>query len=1409
MAFICPFCQCDMLNAALLKIHQDICHKFLSERRLAKHRFKCEHCGHGMPNQFLLNFHKKTCSKNKDNLQKCNICDQEFHSSQQLFQHYRMCGKFICLQCDYPFISVKALNSHIQRSHRTKEVEKNKVYKCALCKVICPSRKELYRHRMTQHGGNDLYEIPQFVEDLNNPELQAEYAMNRRHILAGDEDTDLKKVYNFPTNNLNGGFNEIRGHLHQIYNDQEHAFRINFSFGMILQNTETGEYRYYIPYFNNKILHFPFTISNRNSIRFLMLKLARLDIIQQARAVRPSTLWTLAFITNIQYVVFKTQFPLGQVDNLPNFLRQNPYLISFYINRVTKKPYEDKLCFFRCLHEHMKDTDKSLIQYLNQWRRFNNYSEITSNKMKNFGGVSIQDMNKLEQCFNLKINIVSMNSSGSVNVIYESLSQAENVMYLNNYQDHLSYITNYTKFASKFQCEKCSKMFKRQWDLKRHYTNCFDRTKYVFPGGFHRNAETIFDKLDSLTVHVAESERYYQKFIVWDMEAILMKTNAPATDQMNFLSRHIPVSVSICSNVDGFTDSKCFVEISPSNLISKMMAYLNEVSSSNLSRLKLQYEYVFNDLDDLMEKYSTSTESDEESSDTTLSTSTNDNSLSSKTKTHFLSRILDLRRDFETYLSQLPVIGFNSGKYDLNLIKEEIMLHLASNYPGKDIHTIKKENSYLAISTPHLKFLDMSNYLAAGSSYSQFLKAYGCEIPKGIFPYEWFDSFDKLKYTSLPEMEDFYSTLSKGNPLKTEADYLKLKEIWISQGMQTFQDYLIYYNNLDTGPFVIALSSFVRIYTDQRIDIFKDFVTIPGVARKLLYAYTSSNFSLINQQNADLYYTYRKNIVGGPSIIFSRYHEKGVSDIRKVQGNKCQSIVGYDCNGLYSYAIKQNMPTGVYVRRYSDTSFKPEISEKYIDSYVWMDYIMHKENIKILHKLNNCKEVRIGNFLVDGYSPRSKTVYEFQGCYYHYCRNNCPIVKKIKSQKWIQKIKKTQRKDIRKKEFILSMGYNYISIQQCDFNKEIKPFCHELYDEYLPSYYIKNRGSLTESKIRSDIVNGELFGVLEVDITVKNEFKEFFSEFPPFFCTCRVPMSDIGEHMTQYCRENDIKFDYKKLLVSGTSASKILLATPLLQWYLKNNCEITKIYQIIEYQPKLSFRSFIDTVTKYRLEGDRNPDKSIIGDTYKLISNSSYGSLLMDKSKHTNVKYLMDRSKVCKFINSNTFKNMNKLGEELYEVETYKSRITVDTPLQIGFFILQYAKLRMLEFYYDCLNLYLKKDSFELTQTDTDSIYMAINQSDLDHCISDEFKNRYQNEIFNSCSDEVSPPWFPRRCCEYHVALDRRGVGIFKKEFQGTQMISLCSKSYIIQDSEGNKKYHVKEFLRNSSLILCQNSAKH
>ena len=134
----------------------------------------------------------------------------------------------------------------------------------------------------------------------------------------------------------------------------------------------------------------------------------------------------------------------------------------------------------------------------------------------------------------------------------------------------------------------------------------------------------------------------------------------------------------------------------------------------------------------------------------------------------------------------------------------------------------------------------------------------------------------------------------------------------------------------------------------------------------------------------------------------------------------------------------------------------------------------------------------------------------------------------------------------------------------------------------------------------------------------------------------------------------------------------------------------------------------------------------------------------------------------------------------------------MDNPIQIGFFILQYTKLRKFEFYYDCLCIYLKENSFELTETDTDSLYMALNCSEIDRCIKSSYKEKYINEIFNSCSDDSNPVWFQRRCCNHHRAIDFCFVGCYKKEWEGTKMISLCSKSFITKDAEGKQKISCK-----------------
>ena len=59
----------------------------------------------------------------------------------------------------------------------------------------------------------------------------------------------------------------------------------------------------------------------------------------------------------------------------------------------------------------------------------------------------------------------------------------------------------------------------------------------------------------------------------------------------------------------------------------------------------------------------------------------------------------------------------------------------------------------------------------------------------------------------------------------------------------------------------------------------------------------------------------------------------------------------------------------------------------------------------------------------------------------------------------------------------------------------------------------------------------------------------------------------------------------------------------------------------------------------------------------------------MDRTKHSNTRYMNNKIKITKIINSPTFKTLEELGHDLYEVETYKNSIAMDNPIQIVFFL--------------------------------------------------------------------------------------------------------------------------------------------
>ena len=90
---------------------------------------------------------------------------------------------------------------------------------------------------------------------------------------------------------------------------------------------------------------------------------------------------------------------------------------------------------------------------------------------------------------------------------------------------------------------------------------------YIFPGGFHKSDQTIFEKLEYLNIFVPLNLRYYLNFSVWDMEAMLLKLDQNVTDKLHWISKHEPISVSFASNINGYIDPKCFADITQNKLI--------------------------------------------------------------------------------------------------------------------------------------------------------------------------------------------------------------------------------------------------------------------------------------------------------------------------------------------------------------------------------------------------------------------------------------------------------------------------------------------------------------------------------------------------------------------------------------------------------------------------------------------------------------------------------------------------------------------------------------------------------------------------------------------------------------------------------------------------------------------------
>ena len=149
------------------------------------------------------------------------------------------------------------------------------------------------------------------------------------------------------------------------------------------------------------------------------------------------------------------------------------------------------------------------------------------------------------------------------------------------------------------------------------------------------------------------------------------------------------------------------------------------------------------------------------------------------------------------------------------------------------------------------------------------------------------------------------------------------------------------------------------------------------------------------------------------------------------------------------------------------------------------------------------------------------------------------------------------------------------------------------------------------------------------------------------------------------------------------------------------------------------------------------------------------------------------------------------MNNSLYEVELAKAQIEHKEPIIVGFFILQYAKLRMLELYYNFFSRFCDVNKFQELEMETESLYLALAEKELEDCIKPEkiveWHRLQSKDCFDCFTADTLANFFPRTCCLKHKQHDKREPGLFKEEFRCTEMLCLCSKTYCCYDVKSNK----------------------
>ena len=178
---------------------------------------------------------------------------------------------------------------------------------------------------------------------------------------------------------------------------------------------------------------------------------------------------------------------------------------------------------------------------------------------------------------------------------------------------------------------------------------------------------------------------------------------------------------------------------------------------------------------------------------------------------------------------------------------------------------------------------------------------------KGIYPYDYMDSFNKFNETKLPNKQDFYSILN--NEHISDEQYMLAQNVWNTFNLKTMGDYHDLYLKSD----IVLLADVFENFRKTCLQYYKldpcHYFSSPGLSWDAMLKMTNIKLELMN--DIDMFQFIEKGLRGGTAYIANRFGEAN-NKYMKTYNEKLPSkyIMYLDANNLYGWAMSQYLPTG-------------------------------------------------------------------------------------------------------------------------------------------------------------------------------------------------------------------------------------------------------------------------------------------------------------------------------------------------------------------------------------------------------------------------------------------------------------------------------------------------------------------